>query len=201
MSIQVIRDLKGLRIQVIHAPDSEGRALVDHLHRIGCTCETTWPLPDEISPNADVVMISIEPENRVQILRLFSQTLEKPPSLLAVASYEDPGTLQIIMECGALAVIDRPIRPFGLLSNLAIARNLWLERREMTKRIRKLERKIAANNRISKAKNIIMQTQSLNEKDAYESIRRQAMTKRVPMDEIASSIINAYELLTGTTAE
>ncbi|WP_348272934.1 ANTAR domain-containing protein [Mesorhizobium sp. YR577] len=181
---------------MFHAPDSDGKALVDHLHRIGCNCETTWPLPDAISPNADVVLISIEPEHRQKILKLFNEAQQISSTLIAVASYEDPGTLQIILECGALAIIERPIRPFGLLTNLTIARSLWMERQDFRKRIRKLERKLAGNNRIIKAKNILMETQKLDEQEAYENIRRQAMAKRISMDDLAVSIINAYELLT-----
>ena len=196
MAIQVLRDLKGLRIQVIHAPDIDGKALVEHLHRIGCSCETAWPLPEALSQSADVILISIEQENRQQILKLFSQTNELRATLIAIASYEDPGTLQIMLECGALAMIERPIRPFGLLTNLTIARSLWLQQQDYIKRIRKLERKISGSNRIIKAKTILMETQKLSEQEAYENIRRQAMAKRISMDDLASSIINAYELLT-----
>lgn len=196
MVSNILKDLKGLRVQVIHPPDSEGLALVEHLRRIGCSCEATWPLPESVSPAAVVVLVAIEQENRDQILRLFRPVQPSDPALLAVVSFEDPGTLQVVLECGALAVIERPIRPFGLLTNLTIARALWLERQSAGKRIRKLERKLAGNNRILKAKSILMETQGLTEQAAYESIRRQAMAKRVPMDDLASAIINAHELLT-----
>jgi AmiR/NasT family two-component response regulator len=192
----ILHDLKGLRVQVIHPPDQAGLALVEHLRRIGCSCETTWPLPDAISPSAVVVLVSIEQENRDKILSLFRPVQPSDPALVAVVTYEDPSTLQVVLECGALAVIERPIRPFGLLTNLTIARALWLERQNASKRIRKLERKLAGNNRILRAKNILMETQGLSEQDAYENIRRQAMAKRVPMDDLASAIINAHELLT-----
>lgn len=196
MPTKILEDLKGLHVQVIHPPDKEGVALVEHLRRIGCNCETTWPLPSTISPAAAVVLISIERENREKILRLFRSSQPTDPALLAVVTFEDPSTLQLVLECGALAVIERPIRPFGLLTNLTIARSLWLERRDASKRIRKLERKLAGNNRTLKAKNILMETQGLSEQEAYESIRKQAMAKRISMDELAAAIINAHELLT-----
>lgn len=196
MATNILRDLKGLRVQVIHPPDQQGLALVEHLRRIGCSCETTWPLPDAISPAAAVVLVSVEQENREKILKLFRPVEPSDPALLAVVSFEDPGTLQVVLECGALAVIERPIRPFGLLTNLTIARALWLERQNASKRIRKLERKLAGNNRILKAKSILMETQGLSEQAAYESIRGQAMAKRMPMDDLAMAIINAHELLT-----
>jgi AmiR/NasT family two-component response regulator len=115
--------------------------------------------------------------------------------LIAIVGYEDPSTLQLVIEAGAVAVIERPIRPFGLLTNLTIARSLWLERRETGKKIHKLERKLSGLQRIQKAKAILMSGQGLSETDAYESIRRQAMAKRLSMDDMAAAIIHANELL------
>ncbi len=180
----------------MHPPDSEGTTLVDHLRRIGCDCEMTWPLPDRIDPTAVVVIVSIEQENREKILELFRPVQPSDPALLAVVSFEDPSTVQVVLESGALGVIEKPIRPFGLLTNLVIARAIWLDRQDANKRIRKLERRLTSNNQIAKAKTILMRTQGLTEEDAYDSIRKRAMAKRVPMDELAEAIINAHELLT-----
>lgn len=196
MSVKALRELAGLRIQVIHPPSRDGTALVEHLRRIGCRCEATWPIPDRLNENVDVVFISIEQEERAKILNLFSPTQHNDPTLLAVVSYEDPSTLQVVLECGAFAVIERPVRAFGLLTNLTIARARWVERQGALKRIRKLERKLLGNARIVRAKTILMETQGLTEDAAYESLRRQAMSKRISMDDLATAIINAHELLT-----
>ncbi|MGO4685019.1 ANTAR domain-containing response regulator [Hyphomicrobium sp. 2TAF46] len=196
MSKELLQSLKGLRVQVIHPPDAEGKVLIEHLNRIGCTCEATWPLPDQISPTASVVIIAIEPSCREQILNLFRPVEPLDPALLAVISFEDPSTFQIVLECGALGFIDRPIRPFGLLTNLMITRAIWLERQNASKRIRKLERRLRSNKQILRAKEILMQTQGLTEDGAYECIRQQAMAKRMSMDELADAIIAAHTLLT-----
>ena len=83
--------------------------------------------------------------------------------------------------------------PSVLLTNLTIARSIWLEKRETEKRIRKLERKLSGIQRIQKA--ILMDGQGLSEAEAYESIRRQAMAKRLSMDDMAAAIIHANEVL------
>ena len=100
-----------------------------------------------------------------------------------------------MLEAGAVAIVERPIRPFGLLTNLIIARSIWLEKRETDKQIRKLERKLSGLQRIQKAKAILMDGQGLSEAEAYESIRRQAMAKRLSMDDMAAAIIHANKLL------
>ncbi len=188
-------------MQVIHPPDAQGTILVEHLVRVGCNCEATWPLPDRIDPLASVVIVSIEQENREKILKLFRPVEPSDPALLAVVSFEDPRTVQVVLECGAIGVIERPIRPFGLLTNLVIARANWLDRQNANKRIRKLERRLASNNQIAKAKTILMQSQGLSEEAAYDTIRKRAMTKRISMDELAAAIINAHELLTSKPSD
>jgi AmiR/NasT family two-component response regulator len=195
VAIQILRDLRGLRVQVIHAPDAEGVGLIEHLRRIGCTVEAQWPIPQAFSNAVDVVLLSIDHDNREEISRLLRSQSEQPPVLIAVVGYENPSTLQLVLESGALAVIERPIRPFGLLTNLTIARSLWMERQDASRRIRKLERKLSGIQKIQKAKSILMEKQGLNEDDAYQTLRRQAMAKRVPMEEMATAIINANELL------
>lgn len=195
MAIQILRDLRGLRVQVVHPPDNERIGLVEHLRRIGCMVETQWPVPEAWSSGFDVVLLAIEHDVRDEIQKLLKSGDNPRPTVLAIVSYEDPSTLQLVLESGAVGVIERPIRPFGLLTNLTIARSLWLERREADKQIRKLQRKLSGIQRIQKAKTILMEGQGLNETEAYESIRRQAMAKRMSMDDMASAIIHANELL------
>jgi AmiR/NasT family two-component response regulator len=195
VAIRILRDLRGLRVQVIHPPDSEGVELVEHLRRIGCTVEAQWPIPDAFAPTADVVLLTIDYESRNEILKLLRSQHEQNPTLVAVVGYENPSTLQLVLESGALAVIERPIRPFGLLTNLMMARNLWTERRETAKRLRKVERKLSGIQNIQKAKSILMEKQALSEESAYQALRQQAMAKRITMEDMAIAIINANELL------
>jgi AmiR/NasT family two-component response regulator len=195
VAIRILRDLRGLRVQVIHQPDDEGVELVEHLRRIGCTVEAQWPIPDTFSPTADVVLLTIDYESRDDLLRLLRGQQDQKPTLIAVVGYESPSTLELVLESGALAVIERPIRPFGLLTNLMMARNLWTERREIAKRLRKVERKLSGIQNIQKAKSILMERQQLSEESAYQTLRQQAMAKRITVEDIAIAIINANELL------
>lgn len=195
MAVQILRDLRGLRVQVVHPPDNERVRLIEHLRRIGCMVETVWPVPESWNDGSDVMLLAIEHDVRTDIQKLIKSSDGPRPTLIAIVGYEDPSTLQLVLEVGAVAVIERPIRPFGLLTNLIIARSIWLEKRETEKRIRKLERKLSGFQRIQKAKAVLMDGQGLSEAEAYESIRRQAMAKRLSMDDMAAAIIHANELL------
>jgi AmiR/NasT family two-component response regulator len=185
----VLAAADGMQTPVV--PLTERTKLVEHLRRIGCMVEAQWPVPDCWAEGADIVLLAIEHDLRVEIQQLLKSDSGRRPTLIAVVSYEDPSTLQLVLEAGAVAVIECPIRPFGLLTNLTIARSLWLERHDAEKRMREL----AGIQRIEKAKVILMDGQGLNEAEAYESIRRQAMSKRLSMDDMAAAIIHANELL------
>ena len=196
MSINVLRAVRDLRVQVIHPPDEEGRSLVEHLRRIGCTVEANWPVPDDAAASADVLMVVIDYDQRDAIRRLMRAQGDRSPPLIAIVDYENPATLQIVFECGALAVVEKPIRPFGLLTNVVLARTLWLERQGVERKLRKLESKLSGIQKIQRAKAILMESQGLSEDEAYTTLRRQAMTKRIAMEDMASAIINANDLLT-----
>ena len=195
MTIQILRDLRGLRVDVIHPPDSEGVSLVEHLRRIGCAVSTAWPVPETVAPAADIVLLAIDHDSREPLRRLFRGHDRIAPTLIAVVGYENPSVLQLVLEAGAHAVIERPVRPFGLLTQLAVARSLWLQQQEALRRAQKLERKLVGIQHIQRAKSILMAGHGLSEDAAYQSLRKQAMSKRISMEEMAEAIINANEVL------
>ena len=196
MSDSVLRDLRDLRGQVIHPPDGEGKNLVDHPKRIGCMVEAVWPIPDAPSEQADILMPVIDFHAPDRIRRLLRAHDGHGAALIAIVDYENPSTLQLVLESRALAVTEKPIRPFGLLTNTILARTLWLDRRKSRRHIEKLEAKLSGHHKIQRAKATLIQTQQLNEDDAHTTIRKQAMAKRTSKEEIASAIFTAHDLLT-----
>ena len=70
MAIQILRDLRGLRVQVVHPPDNERVRLVEHLRRIGCMVEMQWPVPECWSRQLDVMLLAVEHDARGDIQRL-----------------------------------------------------------------------------------------------------------------------------------
>jgi len=200
MAIQILRDLRGLRIEVMHPPDADGTSLVEHLSRIGCVATTIWPLPDELAAVSDIVVLAVDHDSREPLRRLFGGQDRRLPTVIGIVEYENPSTLQLVLEIGAHAVIERPVRPFGLLTQLAIARSLWLQQQEVGQRVQKLERKLAGMQKVQRARLILMASEAMTEEEAYQAIRRQAMSKRLSLEDMAAAIINAHDLLRGRPA-
>ena len=193
MAIQILRDLRGLRIEVMHPPDADGIGLVEHLRRIGCVATSIWPWPDEVAASSDIVVLAVDHESRDPLRRLFRTQDRRLPTVIGIVEYENPSILQLVLEIGAHAVIERPVRPFGLLTQLAIARSLWLQQQETGQRMQKLERKLAGMQKVQRARLILMASEAMTEEEAYQSIRRQAMSRRMSLEEMAAAIINAHD--------
>ncbi len=189
MPFASLRDLRNLKVQVLHPADSEGEFLLDHLRRIGCTATMEWPIPDAPASDVDVVFLAIEGDARDEIKRFVSGAGHSGPTILAIVSYENPTALQMVLESGAMAVIERPIKPFGLLTNLAIARNSWQTQQNLQRDLRKFKRKAMGDKQVNRAKLILMAENGISESEAHEDIRKMAMARQSPMEEVAETII------------
>lgn len=195
MSRLKLKELRDLTTLVLHPADQDGALVLDQLNRIGCRTEAVWPPPKSLPASVDVVFAGISHDTHPSLMRMMRRSEPERPPVIAIVDYENPAMLQLVIEIDALAVISKPVRPFGILTNLAVARNAWLTIGDQTQRIRRLEDRLAAQKNIAKATAILMEAQGVSERTAYRTIRSQAMTKRVSIDEMAVAIINANDLL------
>lgn len=186
----LLRELNGLRIAVLHPLDAEGRILVSHLQRIGSEVTQAWPIPTTLEADVDVVVMAIELDQRENMARLVAQRTDLSPPLIAIAGYENPSMLQLVLESGAMSVVQRPVKPFGLLTQLLMARTLWRQRAASLAYIRKLEGRFAVVSKVTMAKTLLIAREGLTEQEAHRKIQRLAMAGRTTMEEVAESIIS-----------
>lgn len=190
---ELLKDLRSLRVAVFHPRDNDGEQLIRQLQRIGCQVQAFWPLTEELSGPYDVAFLAVNPETITLDLPWIKG--EDAPIRVAVVNYENPTIVDGMLRLGASAVIATPIRSFGVLSTLILARQLAGELRQQRKRVAKLESKLQSIRKITDAKGVLMNSRQISEEDAYAVIRDQAMVKRVTIEEIATAIVNANEIL------
>lgn len=190
---ELLKDLRSLRVAVFHPRDNDGEQLIRQLQRIGCQVQAFWPLPGELNEAFDVAFLAVNPETIVLDLPWIKS--EDAPIRVAVVNYENPTIVDGMLRLGASAVIATPIRSFGVLSTLILARQLAGDLRQERKRVAKLESKLQSIRKITDAKSVLMNSRKISEEDAYAVIRDQAMVKRVTIEEIATAIVNANEIL------
>jgi AmiR/NasT family two-component response regulator len=189
---RLIEDLRGARVLVIHPRDAEGEALIDQLRRIGCNVQGVWPPPATIPHDIDTVFQIVETSGDA----IFpTSASEHPVTLVAIVDYENPTILKRLLDSNAHGVVNKPIRSFGILSSLVLARSLRGYSRRLEVKVQKLEETLKARRDVDKAVKILVGLKRVNEIEAYELIRQQATHRRLTMAEVAVSIISAQETL------
>jgi AmiR/NasT family two-component response regulator len=188
-----LRDLRSLRVCVFHPHDRDGAQLTQQLQRIGCSVHAFWPPLASAPPGTDVVFIALCPDILIAIDDWCTDD-EAPPTI-AVLNYENPTVMEAMLRIDAKAVVTSPIRSFGLLSALVLAREIGRERKKLRKRIMRLEEKLGSARRVSEAQDILCRQRGVSKDEAYRIMREKAMVKRMTVEDIASAIINANDIL------
>lgn len=189
----LLKDLRTLKVAVFHPDDADGRQLTQQLQRIGCQVQAFWPPLPALPSGTDVIFLAIRPESMDTGFEWLKG--EDVPTIIAVVTYENPTIVETVLHIRAQAVLPSPIRSFGLLSALVVARGIHGDLKSQAKRLRKLDAKLLGVRQISEAKSILMNTRKITGDAAYDLIRDQAMSKRVTTEEIAAAIINANEIM------
>lgn len=190
---QQLKELRALTVAVIHPDDNDGRQLTQQLQRIGCKVQAFWPPVGSIGKELDVVFLAVRPE--VLNLNMDWAHADDAPTVIAVVNYENPTIVELVLGLEAKAILPSPVRSFGLLSTLVLARESHKVNRSLARRLRKVEAKLLGVRHIADAKAILMKAHQISETEAYDVIRDQAMAKRTTTEEVAMAIVEAHELL------
>ena len=110
---RLMEDLRGARVLVVHPRDAEGDALIDQLKRIGCNVRGLWPPPAEIPRDVDTVFHLVEAAETPDFT---ASATDDGPTFVAIIDYENPTVLKRLLDSNAHGVVNKPIRPFGILS-------------------------------------------------------------------------------------
>ncbi len=195
MAIEILKDLRKLKVLVVHPNDEQGSDICQHIERIGCKVCMVWPCPKHIKSNTDVVFLQTLQEHPFTEKPYWLTEEKNSPTIIAIVDYENPTVLQTVYELGAHAIINTPIRPFGLLANLVIARAHWRKELVLGSRVQKLETKIRKIHSVEHAIAILERANNISREQAYEFIRSKAMERRLTTEDIAQEIVAADKTL------
>lgn len=191
---KLINDMRGMRVLVVHPDDAEGQPLIDQLKRFGCQVQTVWPPTPEPARDVDTIFQLVDasddarPPPPVQV---------GGPTFVAIVDYENPSVLKRLLDHNAHGVITKPIRPFGILSALVLARSLNGYTHRLEAKVQKLEETLKGRRDVEKAVKYLVTVRKVNEAEAYEMLRRQATQKRISMSRVAATILGARDVLDG----
>jgi AmiR/NasT family two-component response regulator len=101
----------------------------------------------------------------------------------------------MLRNCAPDAVLHRPLTTHAVLSSLILARAHFTYNQRLRSRIEKLDETLRSIRSVERAKSILMAKRQMREDEAYQFMRRQAMTRRVPISAVAAAIVDSEEVL------
>jgi response regulator NasT len=111
------------------------------------------------------------------------------------AEQDTPNIIAKVVESGvnAYVVNDIQAQRFKAIIEVAIAR--FHAQRRLICELESTKNKLLDRKLIDRAKGILMQQRSLNEDQAFNTIRSMAMDKSISLRDVASNIIDVFALL------
>lgn len=190
----LIQDLRNLHVMVALPREQSADELIQQVNRIGCQVEHCWPLPNTLLEKFDLVFLDVTDQN-AERLNKFINSSKSSQTIVAVLGYEYPSVLELVLEIKAHSVLNKPVRASGVMTSMLLAQKIQSERLQHGKALKALKDKLDNVQKVNDAKFILMRHRGVNEREAYDLIRKQAMAKRATTADIAQAIINAESIL------
>ena len=116
---------------------------------------------------------------------------EKLAPVLLLTAFSQPEIVEKAKDSGVLGYLVKPVRESSLFPAMEIALSRWEEMQGLEQELDKLKDSLETRKTVDRAKGILMATHKLSEQEAYRRIQRYAMTKRLPIKEVAEAIVRA----------
>lgn len=185
-------EISGLDIVVATEHDAAGDTLTRELQRTRGRVRHVWPVPDLLPQDVDLIFCDPLPDLPA---RLPWVPGEPKAALVLLIPPDGPLDLDLVRKAAPEAVLHRPFTPSAILASLLLARTRFAYERRLRGRIQRLDGTLRLIRTVERAKTILMNARNIEEDSAYEYLRTQAMSRRVPVGAIAEAIVDAHDLL------
>ncbi len=114
--------------------------------------------------------------------------------IILVTAFSDEELIERASEAGVLAYLVKPVDERDLAPAIHLALSRFQELQSLRREVQNLEEALVTRKLIDRAKGILMDRMGLSENEAFHRIQRQSRDLRVPMKQVALSIIQAAQM-------
>ena len=111
--------------------------------------------------------------------------------VILLTAFSQPDIVDKAKDSGVLGYLVKPVQESQLFPAMEIALSRWQEMQGLEDELEKLKDSLETRKLVDRAKGIIMAAHKLGEQEAYRRMQQYAMQKRVPLKDVAQSIIRA----------
>jgi response regulator NasT len=113
----------------------------------------------------------------------------RPLPIVVLTAYGDRELVEQAAGLPILAYLIKPVDEQELLATLEVVTARFAEQQHLVRQANDLEEQLEARKLVERAKGVLMQRESLDEKEAYLRIQRQARRERCTMRQVAEAIL------------
>ncbi|MGJ3263854.1 MAG: ANTAR domain-containing response regulator [Salinarimonas sp.] len=179
-------------IAVVCERDTHGDDLVRELQRLRAKPHHVWPPPPQLPLGFDAVFCVLIDDLPRRVPWLPG---EPESALVVLLPRHAPFRPDLMRDCAAHGALVLPADPLSVQCTLALARDHFRYEKRLRGRIDKLDENLRNMRSVERAKTIIMHRNAVSEDEAYQLLRRQAMSRRVSIGAVANAIVDSQELL------
>jgi response regulator NasT len=111
--------------------------------------------------------------------------------VILLTAYSDQELIERAKTAGVFGYLVKPFKPSDLVPAIEVAKSRFESVNQLKKEVSGLQERLEARKVIEQAKGILIESQGLNEAEAYRRIQTQAMNARKSMREVAEAIVLA----------
>jgi AmiR/NasT family two-component response regulator len=120
--------------------------------------------------------------------------LQRPLPIVLLTAYGDQELVERAAGLPILAYLIKPVNEQELLATLEVVTARFEEQQWLVQQATELEGRLEARKVVERAKGVLMERESLGEKEAYLRIQRQARQERRTMRQVAEAILGEAEM-------
>ena len=182
----------GLDALVLHRPGETTERLARQLTVLGLRVAVRWLPLKETEPCPDLVLMDADAG--------WSEILpwapgRNPVPVLALLGSEAPGRIAWALDRGAQAIIAKPVVASAVFPALVMATRFHADARRTAAHIADLEERIRLRPLVVRALDAIMEKRRCDEATAYRSLQRAAMRHRIPLEQVAASVLSGRDVV------
>lgn len=149
-------------------------------------------LARELRPDIVVMDVKMPDMDGIEAARILTE--ERLAPVLLLSAYSQQELVQRARQAGVAGYLVKPFRESDLTPAIEVVLARFSEFRAMEREVADLQDALETRKMVDRAKGILMDTQGLNENDAFRRIQKMSMNNRKSMRSVAEAIILAHQV-------
>jgi response regulator NasT len=149
-------------------------------------------LAREVRPDIVVMDVKMPDMDGIEAARVLTE--ERIAPVLLLSAYSQQELVQRARQAGVAGYLVKPFRESDLTPAIEVVLARFSEFRALEREVASLGDALETRKLVDRAKGILMDTQGLNENDAFRRIQKMSMNNRKSMRSVAEAIILAHQV-------